>query len=206
MSLAAGFLTLLFSNSAQYTTMAWTRASRGGSTLAHMGAAAPRPKTKISYCYQIFTSYAHPRPNTMHPQPNYASPRPTLPQPLLIQVITQKTRGRGAGESFRLPSSVRLLLRPLSASRCFPWHFNSPLIEERNGGISSPAAGRDNRSGAARACVLQPCRLIAAWPHPLQTFPCILQHLVDHKVRQGPSKFLSVVSIPFQLGIQFYFN
>jgi len=134
------------------------------------------------------------------------SPRPTLPQPLLIQVITQKTRGRGAGESFRLPSSVRLLLRPLSASRCFPWHFNSPLIEERNGGISSQAAGRDDRSGAARACVLQPCRLIAAWPHPLQTFPCILQHLVNHKVRQGPSKFLSVVSIPFQLGIQFYFN
>ena len=112
MSLAAGFLTLLFSNSAQYTTMAWTRASRGGSTLAHMGAAAPRPKTKISYCYQIFTSYAPPRPNTMHPQPNYASPRPTLPQPLLIQVITQKTRGRGAGESFRLASSVHLPLRP----------------------------------------------------------------------------------------------
>ena len=114
----------------------------------------PGPKRKSVIAIKFLPHMYPPRPNTMHPQPNYASPRPTLPQPLLIQVITQKTRGRGAGESFRLPSSVRLLLRPLSASRCFPWHFNSPLIEERNGGISSQAAGRDDRSGAARACVL----------------------------------------------------
>ena len=43
---------------------------RGGATLAPVGAAAPRQKTKFSANYQNLTLFAPLSPSFMHPQPN----------------------------------------------------------------------------------------------------------------------------------------
>ena len=95
------------------------------------------------------------------PQAKYNAPTAQLRQPtahFASAFVNPGNHAEDQGSRRRRVFSPSIVcpshLAPLSASRCFPWHFNSPLIEERNGGISSQAAGRDDRSGAARACVL----------------------------------------------------